>query len=219
MKNKFSIIISNNPRSYLYLKYLKKNNLIPEDIIYLNKNVKNFIAQKLRLKKYFFPQKKITIFNTFDINEDVYKFLKNKKVKNIVYSGYSGVVIKHNKILNEKNLIHCHPGKLPKFRGSTTIYYSILQNKKIFCSTLILNQKIDAGDILFCKEYPLPKKITNIDNKYDDEIRAKNLVYTLKNIKKLRKKENLNKKNLPYYVMHPILRSIVFKKMQKTFRN
>ena len=62
------------------------------------------------------------------------------------------------------------------------------QFRKIFCSTLILNQKIDSGDILFYKEYPLPKKITNIDNKYDDEIRAKNLVYTLKNIKKLKKK-------------------------------
>ncbi len=219
MKNKFSIIISNNPRSYLYLKYLKKNNLIPEDIIYLNKNVKNFIARNLRLKKFFFPKKKINIFNTFDINEDVYKFLKKKKVKNIIYSGYSGIVIKHNKILNEKNLIHCHSGKLPKFKGSTTIYYSILQNKKIFCSTLILNQKIDNGVILFYKEYPLPKKITNIDNKYDDEIRAKNLVYALKNIKKLRRKKNPHKKYLPYYVMHPILRSIVFKKMKKPFRS
>ncbi len=62
MKNKFSIIISNNPRSYLYLEYLKKNNLIPEDIIYLNKNDKNFIAQKLKLKKFFFPQKKNNYF-------------------------------------------------------------------------------------------------------------------------------------------------------------
>ena len=217
MKNNFSIIISNNPRSLLYLKYLKKNNLIPEDIIYLNKNVKNFVAKKLRLKKFFFPRKKITVFNTFNINEDIYKFLKIKKVKNIVYSGYSGNVIKHSKILKEKNLIHCHPGKLPNYRGSTTIYYSILQNKKIFCSTIILNQKIDSGVILFEKEYPLPKKINHIDNKYDDEIRAKNLVYTLKNIKKLRKKKNLHKKYLPYYVMHPILRSIVFKKNAKNF--
>ena len=99
MKNNFSIIISNNPRSLLYLKYLKKNNLIPEDIIYLNKNIKNFVAKKLRLKKFFFPRKKITVFNTFNIYEDIYKFLKIKKVKNIVYSGYSGNVIKHSKIL------------------------------------------------------------------------------------------------------------------------
>ena len=27
-----------------------------------------------------------------------------------------------------KKLLHCHPGNLPEFKGSTTIYYSILSN-------------------------------------------------------------------------------------------
>ena len=56
MKNNFSIIVSNTSRSYQYLRQLKKNKLIPKDIIYLNDGSNNLIAKKIKLNKFFFPK-------------------------------------------------------------------------------------------------------------------------------------------------------------------
>ena len=121
-------------------------------------------------------------------------------------------------MLKKKIIIHNHSGKIPEFKGSTTIYYSLLKEKKIYCSTIILNNKIDEGKILFIKKYPIPKNIMLIDNKYDDYIRSNNLILFMKSFKKLnvrsKKKSNLQ----PYYVIHPLLRSIVFKKFMKKYK-
>ncbi len=214
MKIKFSIIISNTSRSISYLKHLKKNNLKPINIIYLNDKLKNKYSKDLKKKNYF-PDVKIKTFNCKILNSKIVKYLDYCTPKNIIYSGYPGVIIKKKKILQKKNFIHSHSGKLPNYKGSTTIYYSLLKEKKIYCTTFILDKKLDDGKILLIKKYNIPKVIKSIDNKYDDEIRAKNLIFVLKNFDKI-KLININKKkNLPYYVMHPLLKTIVFFKFRK----
>ena len=55
----------------------------------------------------------------------------------------------------------------------------MLKENKIFCTTFVLNPKIDSGKILLINEYPIPKNIKIIDNEYDDKIRAKNIVQVL----------------------------------------
>ena len=67
-----------------------------------------------------------------------------------------------------KNFIHCHPGKLPQYKGSTTIYYSILRENKIYCSAIVLNKNIDEGDVLFTEKFPIPNNIFSIDKNYDE---------------------------------------------------
>ena len=193
MINKFSIIISNTLRSYCYLKTLRENNLTPCTIIYLDDNLNNKIAFKLKKKKFFFPSVKLKLFKSKDINGKVSKFILSLTEKNIVYSGYSGIIIKETLILNKKNLIHSHSGKLPKYKGSTTIYYSILNEKKIFCSTIILNKNLDNGKILLIKKYSIPRKIKFIDENYDNKIRSKNLIQVLKNYKILKKNIKIQK--------------------------
>ena len=213
MINSFSIIIANTTRSILYLKILKKNKLYPNNIVYLD-NKQNDNIRKIILKKSFSKSKsKLKIFNSEVIDKKkILNYIKNLKDKYIVYSGYPGKIIKTKKILKQKNLIHFHPGKLPFFKGSTTIYYSILKYNKIFCTSLILNEKIDNGKILNICRYPMPKNIKEIDLKYDDKIRANNLLDLLKNSNKPDKKYKRTNKILPYFVIHPVLRSIVFKK-------
>ena len=158
MKNNFLIIVSNTSRSYQYLKCLKKNNFFPKNIIYLNDGLKNSISKKLKLKKFFFKKIIINEFNSNYINAEVSKFILSLKIKFIIYSGYPGVIEKNKKVLKAKHLIHSHSGKIPNYKGSTTIYYSILNEKKIYCSTIILNENLDDGKILLIKEYPIPKK-------------------------------------------------------------
>jgi len=218
MKSNFSIIISNTSRSYEYLKCLKKYNFLPKNIIYLNDGLKNSVSRKLKLKKFFFKEIKINEFNSNYINTEVSKFILSLKVKFIIYSGYPGVIEKNKKILKSKNLIHSHSGKIPNYKGSTTIYYSILKEKKIYCSTIILSKNLDDGKILLRKEYPIPKKIYKIDKEYDDHVRSRNIIFLLKNFNKLKLKKKVITKHMPYYVIHPLLRSIVFKKYEKNIK-
>ena len=74
-----------------------------------------------------------------------------------------------------------------------------------------MNKKIDSGKILLRKEYEKPKNIKLIEDSYDDEIRAKNLLTTLKKFNSLKNKKIKNN-YLPYYIIHPVLRQITFEK-------
>jgi methionyl-tRNA formyltransferase len=218
MLKSFYILISNTSRSLAYLDILKNNKIFPNQIVYLDNCKKTKISKKLKKNNFFFPNTKLKVFKADKINKKVANFLSKSKEKNLIYSGYPGEIIKSKKILMEKNVIHCHPGKLPDFRGSTTIYYSLLKHKKIYCTTLLLDKKIDHGKILLKKKYPVPKNIFAVDGKYDDLIRSKNLLYALKNFKKLKSIRQKKNDIIPYYVIHPVLRSIAFKNNYKKYK-
>lgn len=204
--NKFSILVSNTIRSRIYLRELVKSNLFPEEIIYLDNN-----SNKNRLNF----NKKISLINIYKINS---KTINNKKVsniilklktKNIIFSSYGSDIIRDEKILKNKNFIHCHPGKLPYFRGSAVYYYSLIEQKKIFYTTFILNKKIDDGKIIKIKEF---KDFENNKiNEYSDSFqRINNIIFIIKkncinNKIKSYKKKNKIKANM-YYIPHPIIR-------------
>lgn len=207
----FQIIVSNTSRSLSYLKHLKINELVPKKIIYLdNVSKTNSYRSILFEKKFFFPGINIKKFKSKEITSSIANYIINQKETYFIYSGYPGVIIKNNKVLRLKKLIHCHPGKLPEYKGSTTIYYSLIKEKKIYCSTIMLSKSLDGGKIFFAKKYPLPKKISEIDGVYDNYIRSMNLIYVLKNFKKIKLTKQAKKNILPYFVIHPLLRSKVF---------
>ena len=135
----FGLILSNTQRSKKYLDALRENNLKPKLIILLKKKMdRSKFLEINELKKFNFVKFKS---NNID-NSKVTNYLLNSNIKNFIYSGYPGKIIKNNYLLKNKNFIHSHPGKLPFYPGSTTIYYSILNEDKIFCTTIILNQHL-----------------------------------------------------------------------------
>ena len=209
---KYSIILSNNERSYEYLKLLISKKKYPNFIIHLDYKKDN----KSKNKIFSIIKKEKLNFKSFKGNSvdqgNIRKFLINLKDKIFVYSGYSAKIIKNKSILKKKFFLHSHTGKLPKYKGSTTIYYSLIEEKKIYCTTFIMNSQIDEGEILLIKKYPLLNNYKNIDN-YDNKIRAKNILYTLNNFNKLKKNIKKYKDNYShYYIIHPILRYIALKK-------
>ena len=209
---KYSIVLSNNKRSYEYLKLLINEKKFPTFIVHLDhegdRKAKKKIFSLIIKKKLNYK-----IFNVNDVgNYNVKKFILKLRDKIIIYSGYSGKIIKDKSILKKKLFLHSHSGKLPTYKGSTTIYYSLLKEKNFFCTTFIMNSHIDKGSILLIKRYPLIKRLKNIDD-YDNKIRAKNILETLKNFKKLKNNIKKFKDNYsPYYIIHPILRYIALKK-------
>ena len=138
---KYYLILSNNERSYEYLKLLIQNKKKPISCIHLDVKNKKIFRSKIL---YLINKEKINYkrFKNDNIDQKkIINFLLKLKEKIFVYSGYTSKIIKNKHILNKKILLHSHTGKLPEFKGSTTIYYSLIQNKKIYCSTFIMNNE------------------------------------------------------------------------------
>ena len=215
MNGSISIIISNNLRSLEYLDIFIKLKKEPNKVIYIDDNKSLLIKKKI--KKILFLEKIFKNKKTFyskKFSNQVIKYLLKDKEKNFILSLPHGEIIKNKKLLKSKNLIHFHPGKLPLFRGATSIYYSILKKKEIGCSTIIMSSDLDGGNLLFDKKFSFPKKTKDIDKKYDIEIRKICLEYLLKNFKKLEPKPQKKINKLHYYLAHPIIRKLAVMKMK-----
>jgi len=215
MNGSISIIVSNNLRSLEYLNIFIKLKKEPKKVIYIddNKNlqIKKKIKKILFLKKVFKNKK---IFYSKKFSNQVIKYLLKDKEKNFILSLPHGEIIKNSKLLKSKNLIHFHPGKLPLFRGATSIYYSLLRKKEIGCSAIIMSSDLDGGNLLFDKKFSFPKKTKDIDKKYDIKIRKICLEYLLKNFTKLKPKSQKKINKLHYYLAHPIIRKLAIIKMK-----
>ena len=215
MNGSFSIIVSNNLRSLEYLDVFIKQKKKLNKVIYIDDNQNLIIKKKIKkilfLKKIF---KKKKIFYSKKFSNQIIKYLLKDKEKNFILSLPHGEIIKNSKLLKSKNLIHFHPGKLPLFRGATSIYYSLLRKKEIGCSTIIMSSDLDGGNLLFDKKFSFPKKTKDIDKKYDIEIRKICLEYLLKNFKKLEPKPQKKINKLHYYLAHPIIRKLAMMKMK-----
>ena len=213
MTSDLAMIISNNLRSLKYLEVFIKLKIKPKEVIHVNDNKNNFIKKKiLNILKQKHIKKKS--FSSKGLSEKVARYILNRKGKNFILSLPHGEIIKNKRLLKNKNLIHFHPGRLPLFRGATSIYYSLLRKKEICCSAIIMSLNIDGGNILFCKRFPFPKKVKDIDRNYDIKIREVCLKYLIKNLKKLKARPQKKIKKLHYYLAHPIIRKLAVTKMK-----
>lgn len=210
---KFNLILSYTERSLKYLKLLIKNNFIPEYVIIFSKNKSEKLSTILKREKINFSS-----LITNEINSPkVVKEVKKTKNNLFIYSGYPGQIIKSEEIL-KKIILHAHPGSLYDFKGSTTLYYSLILKNEICCSILRLNKKIDSGNVYFKKKFLLPRsiKIKEFESNFDNDIRISTLIEYLK----ICSRKNNDMKKLfqtkseasSYYVCHPIIRGLVFNK-------
>lgn len=204
MQKNISLILANTRRSYFYFNEIKKNKINVDTIIFYSKKK----SRLFELIKKYPLKKKLHFIKIDDINSKLIINLTEKiKSKFILFSGYSAEIVK-NKNLFKKNLIHCHPGLLPKYQGSTVIYYSLIEDKKINVSLFRLTKKIDQGEVLYTQEFKIPNKIISIEKDYDDKIRSKTLISFLLSVKNKIKKKYSTDLNA-YYIAHPCLRNIL----------
>ena len=202
-----TLILSETKRSLAYLDLIIKNKIKFQKIILYSKSkgiVYKFINKKKLLNFCIF----LPINNVNSII--VEKKLKLNKSKINIISTYPGEII-INPLLFKYKLLHCHPGNLPMFKGSTTIYYSIILKKKICVTLFEITKKIDSGKILYKKYFSIPKKLISIEKGFDDKIRALTLIEFLQT--KTNYRYPTTKKNyLSYYIAHPLIRQIVLNK-------
>lgn len=217
------IILTPDTRSKAYLRKILDNNIRMDGIIFLNdgrprKKIESAIIQES--KKYGFnisqsvgnilAEKKINFkeFDFVDINNSILvDYLKKSKFDYLIFTG--GGILK-SEILNcGSRFIHFHPGIVPNYRGSTCFYYSIIIEGICGVTCYIMDENLDAGDIIFQKTFHPPTH-RFVDEVYDPYIRAETLKEVLE--KKIIEKGDF-KKQIPnneetYFIIHPVLKHI-----------
>ena len=234
-------VLANTSRSQAYIQTLIKNRIIPKKILILNDNNKKSLGKNplssdnSSKKIYYFnraiikPNESLTqtliknkiefeVIDNPNINsEEIFAILSKIKTKIILVSVYSGQILKEKILSTKKRFLHIHGGKLPYFRGSTTMYYSILKNNKVGASAIFLNKGIDTGKIIIAKDYSITYPLELLDLIFDPLIRADVLISAMRKIKSkkyLLKKQNINSGE-DYYVIHPVLKHLSILKGKK----
>lgn len=148
------------------------------------------------------------IVNSVDVNSNtVIQEISNLPTKYIIYSGPSGMILRHDILSQGKKFIHVHPGWLPDFRGSTTIYYSMLLKKSVAATVIILDESIDTGSILHQSEFTINETNVDFDHVLDPCLRAKVLLDFFQSNAFNPKEQNENKNNV-FYIAHPIIKHL-----------
>ena len=155
---------------------------------------------------------RVEVIQTDSVNDpQVLSVIKTLRPQYIVFSGFGGQIVS-NELLKIAPFIHAHAGWLPEYRGSTTIYYSLINEGKCSVSVILLNAIIDAGKIIAREHYPRPSARVDIDYIYDNQIRADLMSHTLiKYFKNQIIETDVIQdegKATTYYVIHPVLKHI-----------
>ncbi len=235
---KFNILLANNNRSKAYLQCLTANNLIPNGAVYLDtsgyKLPENTEADHLftsksnqslirRVKEFNleFNEKEhvLTTLHKYKICTQTIKSLdvNSPEVVNavscltndpVIYSGPGGTILKKEILSLGKPFIHAHPGWLPNYRGSTTIYYSLLSEGFIGCSIIQFRLGIDEGPVLLRRTFKICEQNLDIDYVLDPLVRTRTLLDYMQNSDvRILKQEDLEEP-CTYYIIHPVLKHL-----------
>jgi|TARA_B100001167_G_C16761011_1_gene301400 methionyl-tRNA formyltransferase len=220
------IILTPDCRSKAYIQKCIKQNIMFEYVIFMNDSRDE--------KQYNEDVIKISLESDFDISESVKDTLiKNKidfkefsfvnindvrliehiKKLDCNYWIFSGGGILKNEILSlQTKFIHLHPGIVPKYRGSTCFYYSILNGDEVGVTCFVMNEGIDTGNIVLQKTFSKPNHVY-LDEVFDPHIRSETLLEMMKCEKNMEKSiiQDVTKGET-YYIIHPVLKHIAILK-------
>jgi methionyl-tRNA formyltransferase len=128
-----------------------------------------------------------------------------------IFSGFGGVLLRKNILDTGKKFLHVHGGYLPLYKGSTTNYYSLLEDNSMGASSIFLTEKIDSGPVLLRRKFPAPDNRKDIDHVFDSAARARVLIDTLQRYIESGKwsfELKNNKGGEVFYIIHPVLKHI-----------
>lgn len=139
----------------------------------------------------------------------------------LIYSGYGGYILKSHLFRLNKKYIHVHAGLLPQYRGSTTIYYSYLQEKIFGATAIFLSEGIDEGEIIVQETFSVPEKQVDIDYIFEPYIRSKVLIKVIDQYLekgKLIGRPQMKSEAETYFIIHPVLKHLAMLAIEKKQR-
>lgn len=227
--NNICLLAANTTRSQAYIQTLVAHDLYPSQVILLgNKNTAQISTESKShyWKNILLPDLNESILDTCskakipvshcdtnDVNSPLtISAISQAKAEIVIYSGFGGQIVSENVLNLGSQFLHMHSGWLPEYRGSTTLYYALLNGESPAVTALILDRTIDTGPVIAKKYYPIPPANIDIDLTYDAAIRADLLVRVIKTYVSARVlpniKEQSNGNANTYYVIHPVLKHL-----------
>lgn len=129
----------------------------------------------------------------------------------VIFCGPGGAIVRAPLFATGKRFLHMHPGRLPDYRGSTTMYYSLLTEGRIAVSALFLDPRIDAGPVVAMKDFEPPSDRTLLDHVFDPYIRARLLVEVLDGYRstgRFPERRQSPDEGTTFYIIHPVLKHL-----------
>lgn len=227
--DEFALLASDTARTKAYLQAMIREGMLPGTCIVYSDDIKKMQLeleqyQESNLNEQYFNIAKPILYSLHsagipyllienkDINSDrMLDILKGLKQQYLIYSGYGGYILKSHLFQINKEYIHVHAGILPQYRGSTTIYYSFLQEKVFGATAIFLNEGIDEGEIIAQETFDVPIEHVDIDYIYEPYIRSRVLIKVMKQYAetgKLTCKEQKCDGAETYFIMHPVLKHL-----------
>lgn len=210
-------------RLYFYLKMCKIHNIKLHRVLiydYKSLDISKFQNELISYENYTVvidePLEKLLSFFSAEYYDKqtinhLEEELKKVKVDFFIFCGRGGEIVQRN-ILSTNRFLHIHSGKLPKYRGSTTVYYSILEEQKCYASAIFLDLAIDTGEMIGEKEFHLIN--CDFDYVYDPFIRSILLIEVLKQEKIISQKQ-VSTDAKTYYIIHPVLKKLALNMKQR----
>lgn len=218
-------------RTRAYLDALRTNDLVLEKSILLAPNpesagssfpaVPYFDNETPALESLHRMNVPTVELQTHQVNDrETIDAVRDAKLDVLIYSGPGGVIVGRELLNSGSRLLHVHPGVVPQYRGSTTVYYSLLNDGCCGASAIFLDEQIDCGPVLATREYPAPEDRKSIDYGYDPFIRADLLIHVLtryaqtgsflppQQSTEFTQGAEFALDQETYFVMHPVLRHI-----------
>jgi Methionyl-tRNA formyltransferase len=225
----FAMIAADTARSKAYIQAMIQGEKLPAMCIIYSENCKRMeeraeIYEEEHYSKKYFDVDCPIIFSLRKANIP-YILVENKNInseqmagiigkcreKYLIYSGYGGEILKKPLFQLDKKFIHIHAGILPEYRGSTTFYFSYLQEKQVGATAIFLNEKIDCGEIITQNTYELPQEMVDTDYIYEPYIRSRVLMDVLNKYVKegeLVASSQENERAEDYFIIHPVLKHV-----------
>ena len=217
--NDIAMLAADTSRTKYYVTQLIKNNLQPAYVlVLLNSGSELLPGQKESgfenelVKLLLMANIKYDVAPTFDINSpEVIMMISNRSESVFIFSGFGGTLLEDKVLSTGKFFLHVHGGYLPDYKGSTTNYYSLINENTIGASSIFLSHEIDCGPVLLRRKFIAPLNRKDMDHVHDSEARSKVLIETLNQYLDSGGWSFEFKKNQggeTYYIIHPVLKAI-----------
>lgn len=228
------MLVSPSIRTKAYLQVMAKNGYLPGSVTIMDDR-NNFSNDFKKTSSFEFgdvfdPYK--SILSTIEENNIPYEFcsmrdpndpkitkmLQRKIEKYFIYSGPAGVILRKDILSTGKKIIHIHSGWIPKYKGSTTVYYSILTEGRCGATAFFINENIDSGKIIKREIFDKPQRGIDIDYYYDCSIKStllKNIIETYTRTGEFSTEEIAEKEEETYFIIHPVLKHLAILECQK----
>lgn len=175
-------------------------------LVQVGKKIDNKIEIN-RSKKYWQPitvnqlkKRGVKILNFKNLKVNFKKFIKKNNIKIGIQAG---IGILNPKIIEsfKQGIINCHPGDIPKYRGSSCPEYQIYDKKMVKVTFHYIDERIDAGYLICKKRLKLNYDSYSLMRSTIYKAIAKEIPEVIKKIDSFRKKKiNIQNSKIRSYI-------------------